>query len=97
MQWRVLSLGLENADSQFQRMMEWVRVLQTAIPYIDDVLIGSTSKTVEEMVPAQNQDVCVVLTAFPGGTISLQPKEIVYGGEVLWVLIDGWYEETIPR
>lgn len=63
MQWRVLSLGLKHADSQFQRMMEWVRVFQTAIPYINDVLIGSTGNTVEEMVPAQNQDVCVVLTA----------------------------------
>lgn len=41
-QWKVLSMGLKNAGSQFQRMMEWVlRDIECASPYIDDVLVGS--------------------------------------------------------
>jgi hypothetical protein len=48
MQWKVLVMGLKNAGSQFQRMMEWVlREHPTADPYIDDVLVGSTGNTVE--------------------------------------------------
>jgi hypothetical protein len=36
-------MGLKNAGAQFQRMMEWVlRDHDTADPYIDDILIGST-------------------------------------------------------
>jgi hypothetical protein len=62
MQWKVLVMGLKNAGSQFQRMMEWVlREHPTADPYIDDVLVGSTGNTVEEVIENHRKDVRAVL------------------------------------
>ena len=43
MQWTVQVMGLKNAATQFQRMMEWVlRDLPDTDPYIDDSITGST-------------------------------------------------------
>lgn len=51
MQLRVLGMGLKNAGSQFQCMMEWVlRDIPPPSLYIDSVLIGFTGTTVEEMI-----------------------------------------------
>ena len=42
MQWTVQVMGLKNAATQFQRMMEWVlRELPDTDPYIDDSITGS--------------------------------------------------------
>ena len=48
-QWTVLVMGLKNAGSQFQRMMEWVlRDLPHTDPYIDDLITGSEGETEEQ-------------------------------------------------
>ncbi len=44
-QWTMLAMGLKNAGTIFQRMMEWVmRDLPGVNVYIDDVIVGSTGE-----------------------------------------------------
>ena len=51
MQWKVLVMGLKNGNAMFQRMMEWVlRDLDFADPYVDDIVVGSTAETEEELL-----------------------------------------------
>lgn len=41
MKWKVLVMGLKNAGSQFQRMMEWVvQDLPHVDPCIDGIIVG---------------------------------------------------------
>ena len=49
LQWTVQVMGLKNAGTQFQRMMEWVlKDIPEADPYIDDVIVGSEGETWKE-------------------------------------------------
>jgi hypothetical protein len=42
-QWVVLPMGLKNAPSIFQRVMDWIfKDFPNVDPYIDDIIIGST-------------------------------------------------------
>jgi hypothetical protein len=62
MEWTVLSMGLKNAGSQFQRMMEGVlQGLSNVDVYLDDILIGSVGNTLEELISNHRQDVERVL------------------------------------
>ena len=48
-QWTVQVMGLKNAATQFQRMMEWVlRDLPDSDPYVDDTITGSDGPTPEQ-------------------------------------------------
>ena len=58
MEWTVLSMGFKNAGSQFQRMMEGVlQGLPNVDVYLDDILIGSVGKSLEELISNHRQDV----------------------------------------
>ena len=62
-QWKVLVMGLKNGGAIFQRMMEWVlQPFENADPYIDDVIIGTKGKTMEEAIRQHAIDVRKVLT-----------------------------------
>ena len=62
MQWRVLVMGLKNGNAMFQRMMEWVlRDHPNADPYVDDIIIGSTGDTEEELLANHEADIRGVL------------------------------------
>ena len=51
MQWTVQVMGLKNAATQFQRMMEWVlQDLPATDPYIDDSITGSNGPSEEERI-----------------------------------------------
>ena len=65
MQWTVQVMGLKNAATQFQRMMEWVlKDIPEADAYIDDVIAGSEGATWEEAVRKDFEVVCRVLQRF---------------------------------
>ena len=69
-QWTVQVMGLKNAGTQFQRMMEWVlRDHPKAESYIDDVIVGSEGETLEEALQANFEDVRAVLR--PSGNSTL--------------------------
>jgi hypothetical protein len=62
MQWNVLVMGLKNGNAMFQRMMEWVlRDHPYADPYVDDIIIGSTADTPENLLVEHEKNVRAVL------------------------------------
>lgn len=80
-------MGLENAGSQFQKMVKWV--------LRDAPSVESTGNTVDSSTLSRR--VCDT-HGFEGGANSSPSKEIVfvsYGGGVLWSYSERWYEETI--
>ena len=65
MQWTVLVMGLKNAATQFQRMMEWVlREIMNVDPYIDDVIAGSSGENLEDSLWQNYEKVWSVLKEF---------------------------------
>ena len=76
-QWVVMPMGLTNAPSIFQRMMEWVlQEHENADPYIDDVIIGSTGETEEEVMANHERDVRNVLQTLAKHNILVSPKKV---------------------
>ena len=64
-QWTVQVMGLKNAGTQFQRMMEWVlNPTPESDPYMDDVITGSPGQTEEEALQANYKAVRKVLLRF---------------------------------
>ena len=56
-QWTVLVMGLKNARSIFQRMMEWVlRDIDCCEVYIDYVIIGSDGIDEEDVIRNHERD-----------------------------------------
>jgi hypothetical protein len=84
-------MGLKNAGAQFQRMMEWVlRDLDQADPYIDDILVGSTGATEEEVLENHERDLRQVLETLAEHKIFVDPRkshlflrEVEFCGHVL--------------
>ena len=91
MQWRVLVMGLKNGNAMFQRMMEWVlQNHETADPYVDDIIIGYTGDTEEELLENHERDVRAVLTTLAEQKlvadwekVKLFMKEVEFCGHVL--------------
>ena len=55
-------MGLKNGNAMFQRMMEWVlRDIENADPYVDDIIVGSTEDTEEELMANHERDLRRVL------------------------------------
>ena len=76
-QWVVMPLGLPNAPSIFQWMMEWVlQDHENTDPYIDDVIIGSTGETPEEILQNHERDVLDVLESLAKHNIPVSPKKV---------------------
>ena len=64
-QWRVVPMGIVNGNAIYQRMMEWeLDEFDFADPYVDDVIIGSTGNTREELICNHEADLRKVLEKF---------------------------------
>ena len=76
MQWKVQVMGLKNAGAQFQRMMEWVlEDLDFADGYIDDIIVGSSGDTTEELLRNHMRDVRRTLEVLAKNTLVASPKK----------------------
>ena len=76
LQWKVLVMGLKNASSQFQRMMEWVlRDLPQADPYIDDIIVGSTGETLEDAIYQHEYDLLEVMQRLEENKLVCSPTK----------------------
>ena len=90
-QWTVQVMGLKNAGTQFQRMMEWVlRPTPDSDPYMDDVITGSMGQSLEEALLANYEAVRKVLLRFCDQTVVCNflkseffQVEVVFVGHVL--------------
>ena len=61
-QWRVMPMGIKNGPAIFQRVMDHVlQGLDCADIYIDDIIIGSSGATEEELLANHHRDVRAVL------------------------------------
>ena len=61
-QWRVMPMGIKNGPAIFQRVMDHVlQGLDCADVYIDDIIIGSSGATEEELLANHDRDVRAVL------------------------------------
>ena len=70
-QWRVMPMGIKNGPAIFQRVMDHVlQGLDCADVYIDDIIIGSSGATEEELLADQDRDMRAVLDG-------LQKEELV--------------------
>ena len=64
-QWKVMPMGVRNGNAQFQRMMEWVlKDLPYGDMYVDDVIIGSTGETEQELLSNHAKNLDEVLRLF---------------------------------
>ena len=61
-QWRAMPMGIKNGPAIFQRVMDHVlQGLDCADVYIDDIIIGSSGDTEEELFANHDRDVRAVL------------------------------------
>ena len=65
-QWRVMPMGIKNGPAIFQLVMDHVlQGLDCADIYIDDIIIGSSGATEEELLANHDRDVRAVLDRLP--------------------------------
>ena len=75
-QWTVQVMGLKNAGTQFQRMMEWeLREHPDADPYVDDIIDGSRNLTEEETLWDNYHSVRAVLLDFRRDELVCHPDK----------------------
>ena len=75
MQWTVLAMGLKNGGAIFQRMMEWVlRDIPFVSVYVDDVIVGSTGTTEDELLQVHAANLGVVLQRLAEHELAVDPK-----------------------
>ena len=73
-QWCVMPMGIKNGPAIFQRVMDHVlQGLDCADVYIDDIIIGSSGATKEELLANHDRDVRAVLDR-------LRKEELVASG-----------------
>ena len=61
-QWRVTPMGIKNGCAIYQQVLDHVlQGLDGADVYIDDIIIGSSGETKEELLANHDRDVCAVL------------------------------------
>ena len=61
-QWRVMPMGIKNGPAIFQRVMDHVlQGLDCADVYIEDIIIGPSGETEEELLANRDRDVRAVL------------------------------------
>ena len=90
-QWTVLVMGLKNGGAIFQCTMEWVLKGLTGVDvYIDDVIVGSTGRTPEEVLSNHEKDVRALLERLAEHQLIVEPKkahmfvtEVEFCGHVL--------------
>ena len=59
-------MGIVNGNALYQRMMEWkLDEFDFADPYVEDVIIGSTGSTREELIRNHEADLRKVLENLP--------------------------------
>ena len=65
-QWRVMPMGIKNGPAILQRVIDHVlQGLDCADVYIDDIIIGSSGDTEEELLANHDRDVRAVLDRLP--------------------------------
>ena len=70
-------MGLTNAPSIFQRVMEYVlRDHPNANPYIDDIIIGTTADNDEDLLKNHVEDVRRVFQTLAENDILVNPKKV---------------------
>ena len=76
MRWKVLVMGLKNGNAIFQRVMEEVlRDIDCADPYVDDIIVGSTGETEEELLINHEKDLRKVLETLKEAKLVADPKK----------------------
>ena len=76
MRWKVLVMGLKNGNAIFQRVMEEVlHDLDFADAYVDDIIIGSTGSTREELLANHNRDLRLTLDTLHKAGLFADPSK----------------------
>jgi hypothetical protein len=76
MRWKVLVMGLKNGNAIFQRVMEDVlRHLDFADAYVDDVIVGSTGSTEQELLTNHDRDLRQALDALQEASLIADPRK----------------------
>ena len=73
---RVLVIGLKNGNAIFQGVMELVlRDIDCADAYVDDVIIGSTGNSPQELLHKHNKELRNVLNNLKSAGLVADPKK----------------------
>ena len=89
LQWKVLVMGLKNGNAMFQRMMEWVlRDLEFADPYVDEIIVGSTGETEEELIQNHERVLTALMEVLRTVVVNLKKansfvREVEFCGHIL--------------
>ena len=93
MRWKVMAMGVKNANAQFQHMTEdLLRDLDCADPFVDDIIvcIGTPEMKDDELIEAHFVDLCRVLDVLRkhqltcnGAKAVLLATEVEFGGQVV--------------